>query len=231
MPDRDFLIVTGPGRSGTSAVARVLHESGVGMGEQLAAASEFNRAGYYEEVPVVALNDAIMAALGMEGMERWPERVAVLDAAEPHTAAMHELASNTRARGWKDPRFAVTLEAWLPHLPSPPRVIVCLRSPEAFIHSVISIFGLSPRPALEAWWANHLRRALDVVRDYGLAATSVVYEDLIERPEATVAALASFVGAPLDARYVEPALRQFDQQVPARHVPLYEEVRALAYRT
>ncbi len=227
MPNQPFLIVTGPGRSGTSAVARILHESGLRMGTQLAPPSEYNRVGFYEDLAVVELNDAILADCGMVRLERWPEREEVLQAAARRRDAMIALAE-TGVDGWKDPRFCLTLEAWLPHLPSPPRVVLCLRSPEAFVHSVVSIFGLQSRELLERWWANHLRRALDVIADYALPATSVVYEDLVAQPEATVARLASFVGHSLDPRFVEPTLRQFDQAVPERHRALYDEVRSLA---
>lgn len=225
--ERPFLIVTGPGRSGTSAVARILHESGLRMGTQLAPPSEYNRAGFYEDLAVVELNDAVLAQCGMARLERWPARHEVLRAAARQREAMAALAA-TGVRGWKDPRFCLTLEAWLPHLPSTPRVVLCLRSPEAFVHSVVSIFGLQSRELLERWWANHLRRALEVIEDYALPATSVVYDELVGQPEATVARLASFVGHPLDPRFVEPALRQFDQPVPERHRALYEKVRALA---
>ncbi|MGB2694972.1 MAG: sulfotransferase, partial [Dehalococcoidia bacterium] len=224
---RSLIVVTGPGRSGTSAVARVLHESGLRMGTEFSPPSEYNPVGFYEDMPVRELNEQIMADCGMDGLDRWPEREDVRRAAEPYASAMAALAA-TGVDGWKDPRFCITLEAWLPHLAASPCVVVCLRSPEAFIHSVVSIFGLRPRDTLERWWANHLRRALDVVREYHLPATSVVYEDLVARPEATVDRLASFVGQPLDARFIEPALRQFDQPVPERHRSLYEEVRALS---
>ena len=223
-----FIIVTGPGRSGTSAVARVLHESGVSMGDHLGPPSEFNPAGFYEELPVCELNDQIMADCGMEGQELWPSRSTVRSAAIPYHRPMDELVATSSAGGWKDPRFCLTLEPWLPHLPARPKVVVCLRSPEAFIHSVISIFGLSRREVLEGWWTNHLRRALDVIGDHALEATSVVYEELVEQPAATVAALSSFVGHELDPRFVEPALRRFVEDVPERHAALYEEVRALA---
>ncbi|MDZ4278723.1 MAG: sulfotransferase, partial [Dehalococcoidia bacterium] len=159
-------------------------------------------------------------------VEQWPEREEVLRAAAKHHETMARLAAEADG-GWKDPRFALTLEAWLPHLAVPPKVVVCLRSPEAFVRSVTSIFGLYSQESLERWWANHLRRTLDVVRDYRLEATSVAYEELVAQPEATVARLSSFVGRPLDARFIEPDLRQFAQPVPERHAALYEEVRGL----
>jgi hypothetical protein len=205
----------------------VLHESGVTMGRDFGPASEFNPLGFYEELPVRELNEQILADCGMQGIERWSERATVLAAAAAYREPMVRLIA-AAVDGWKDPRFCLTLEAWLPHLPSPPRVVVCLRSPEAIVHSVVSIFGLISREILEQWWVNHLRRILDVVGDYRLEATCVVYEDLVLRPEATVKRLSSFIDRPLDARFVEPSLQQFAQGVPERHMALYQEVRALS---
>ena len=135
---------------------------------------------------------------------------------------------SSSADGWKDPRFCFTLETWLPHFRTPPRVVVCLRSPEAFVHSTVNSYGLLPREKLEPWWANHYRRILDVIRSYALEATCVVYEELVRQPEDTAAGLSSFVGRSLDTSYLEPALQHFAYQVPRRHAELYEEVKALS---
>jgi hypothetical protein len=163
----------------------------------------------------------------MDGIDVWPSRETVLSAALPYRAEMTQLAATTAAAGWKDPRFSLTLEAWLPHLPSRPRVVLCLRSPEAFVQSSISIYGLARRDELEAWWANHLRRALDLIREHALEATTVAYEDLVTQPDAAVRKLAAFVHHDLDPSYVEPSLRQFDAPVPEHHKALYGEVRTL----
>ena len=223
------LIVTGPGRSGTSAVARVLHESGFPMGDALAPASRHNERGFYEDTAVVELNERIFDDCGMAGMQRWPSRGEVLDTAARYRDEMRRLVAVTAARGWKDPRFCLTLEAWLPHFASPPRVVVCLRSPEAFVQSAVRAYGVVPREPLEDWWAGHLRRALDTIAAHRLDATCVVYNDLIARPRDAVRALSRFVAHPLDARYVEPDLRHHAQRVPPHHRPLYDEVRALAW--
>ncbi len=228
--DDRFIIVTGPGRSGTSAVSRVLHESGVAMGEQFDPPSAHNQRGFFEELPVCDLNQRIMAGCNMQGLTLWPSRSDVLTAAAAYRDEIETLVSSSSAHGWKDPRFCITLEAWLPHFSTPPKVVVCLRSPEAFIHSVVSIFGLSPLDELERWWANHLRRILSLIQDFRLEATCVVYEDLITKPNETIAELSSFVGKPLDANYVEPDLRQFSQAVPPRHAALFAEVRSLRTR-
>ena len=223
---RPFIIVTGLGRSGTSAVARVLHESGVLLGEHFRDPTEENITGFYEELPVCDLNDEIMAESGIAGLRRYPWRSTVLAVAKRFQKEMAALA-NTDAAGWKDPRFSVMLEPWLPYLPGPPKLIVCLRSSEAFLHSVAQIFGLIDRDLAERWWARELRRLLDVIRDYEIEAMCVEYDDLIQQPEETVAKISAFVGHSLDASYVEPKLRHFAYHIPHRLAPIYNEVRAL----
>ena len=223
---RPFIIVTGLGRSGTSAVARVLHESGLSMGEHFREPTEENETGFYEELPVCDLNDEIMAECGIAGLRRYPMRTTVLAVAGRFREQMRALAQ-TDVAGWKDPRLSVTLEAWLPHLPGPPKVIICLRSPEAFLHSVSQIFGLVDRDLVERRWSRELSRLLDVLRDYELDATCVEYDNLVTQPEQTVAEISKFVGHPLDASFVVPNLRHFAYHIPQRLAPLYDRVRAL----
>lgn len=231
--DRPFVIVTGPGRSGTSAVARVLHESGLRMGQRFVEPSEVNPDGFYEDWDVLLLNEQLMRDAGMLQRwqpERWPRRATMLAAARRYRGDMTALVAQA-GDGWKDPRFSITLEAWLPLLPSKPKVIVCLRSPEAFAESVVRVYGLVDRAAAERQWARHYRRLLDVIRGYGLEATCLEYDALVERPEETVAALSAFVGRPLRAEYIDPPLRRHVRPVPERYRRLYERVRALALRS
>ena len=227
--DKSFIIVTGVGRSGTSAVARVLHESGLPMGHELEGPSPFNPAGLYEDSDVWRLNQSLVAELGMWDPRhpgRWPRRSTVLAVAKGYQAAMRELAANALA-GWKDPRFAVTLEAWLPHLPCRPKLVVCLRSPRPYADSVIRVFGLVERKAAERLWVKHYRRILDVIRDYKLEAACVEYDVLVERPREETATLAEFVGHPLQWQYVSSPLQHFKGSVPTQYARLYAEVRAL----
>ena len=224
-----FIIVTGTGRSGTSAIARVLHESGVLLGSTFDPPSEQNRAGFYEDIEVRAVNFGIVTELGLSDIgrvRRWPWRSAMLAVAERHEREMQTLAAGG-AGGWKDPMFCVTLEAWLPHLPIRPKIVVCLRSSEAFLHSVTQIYGLVRRDYVEGLWANELRRLLAVVRDYRLDAICIEYDDLVLSPKEAVARLSSFIGRPLDAAYIEPTLRHHEYPIPNRHTALYARVRSL----
>jgi hypothetical protein len=224
-----FIIVTGAGRSGTSAVARVLHESGVRMGNSLAPPTEANREGFYEDLDVVDVNERLLADIGMSDPwrpERWASRTDVLSAAKPYHPEMRALA-RTGVDGWKDPRFAITLEAWLPALTSPPKVVVCLRSPQAYAGSVTAIYGLvKPERAMREW-SRHYRRLLAVIRAHKLKATCVEYDALIEQPGDVIESLARFVGRPLDTNYVVPALRRQHAPVPLQHRALHARVARL----
>jgi hypothetical protein len=226
---RPFLIVTGAGRSGTSAVARVLHESGVRMGDHQGIASRINPVGFYEDVDVRNLNDQLLEHVGLADTsrpQRWPSRARVVAAARGRRDEMAALAARA-ADGWKDPRFSITLEAWLPLLPSRPKVIVCLRSPEAYAESAVQVYGLIEPAAAMRQWARHYHRLLTLIEAHGLEAACVEYDLLVDNPSETVDGLAAFVGRPLRAAYVEASLRRERGGVPGRYRRLYERVRTL----
>ena len=60
-----MFIVAGSGRSGTSAVTRMLHEAGLTAGHDLIEADDSNAEGYFEERAVVQMNDAILRESGL----------------------------------------------------------------------------------------------------------------------------------------------------------------------
>ena len=250
MEEKRTIIVTGAGRSGTSAVARVLHESGVSMGCDLAGPDESNSTGYYEEIPVIRVNDHILSAASPDRdlalhpdrpqagrrieasfSQAAPSRSEVLAAAQPQEAEIGRLAAGLPGvGGWKDPRFCWTLEAWLPHLPSKPRLIVCLRSPEDGARSTMRYFGLvddAARESVYQLWADQYERLLEFVADFRLEATCVEYPALIEDPEPSVERLSAFVGRPLRSQYVNPSLRNHATDVPERFTGLYARVLEL----
>lgn len=224
-----FFIVTGAGRSGTSAVARVLHESGVSMGRSMAEPSEANPEGFYEDLDVVQLNEQILTDIGMNDpwrSERWPSRRTVAEAGARHREDMVRLA-RSGVSGWKDPRFSITLESWLPALFEKPRIIVCLRSPQEYADSSTRIYGLVTTGRAKREWARHYRRLLAIIRRHDLPATCVEFDELIEEPANAVDRLSRFVDYPLNSVYVEPRLRREIAPIPERYRELYDQVAAL----
>src|SRR5262249_1740037 len=58
------IVVLGMHRSGTSALAGMLHHLGVALGDELMPATADNPRGYWEHRDIVAINDRLMTELG-----------------------------------------------------------------------------------------------------------------------------------------------------------------------
>ena len=229
-----MLIIAGSGRSGTSAVAKLLHLSGVSVGRDLIDPDESNADGYFEERAVVEVNDAILRSAGLVEWFTTATRARIIDAARPHAEAMRVLVAEATP-AWKDPRFSWTLEAWLPLFREPPRLVVCLRSPDEVAASTLRYYGADgaePRQAVRHVWRAQYERLLDVIDDYRLDATCIEYAAMHGAAgEDEVRRLAAFVGRELDASGVRRALRHHQAPVDAGLAGLYERVRTLAART
>jgi len=224
-----MLIVCGSGRSGTSAVARMLHCSGISVGHDLIEADEHNAEGYFEERKVVLINDAILRAVEMHRWFVTASRAEIIAAAQQYRSYMDEAVIEATA-AWKDPRFCWTLEPWLEVLPERPRVVVCLRSPAEVVASTMRYYGLDedePRRAVEHTWRGEYERLLEIIDEYGLDAISVEFGALYAEPEAEAATLSRFVGRPLDASLVRRDLRHHAMEIQPDLAELYARVAAL----
>lgn len=227
-----MILITGCGRSGTSAVARLVHESGMAVGRDLIEADAGNAEGYYEERPLIAINERILAAAGLHEPYAVATREEVIAAAAPLREEMSALAADATP-AWKDPRFCWTLEPWLGVVPEPPRVVVCLRSPSEVVASTLRYFGQvgeEPARAVEHTWASEYERLLEVIDAYRLDAISIEFEELHRDPRAAVKGLERFLDRSLDVRGVRADLRHHTAPIPARLEGLYRRVRSLSTR-
>jgi hypothetical protein len=226
-------IVCGSGRSGTSAVAQLLHRAGISVGHDLVEADEHNTEGYFEERQVIKINQAILHAAGLGPPFTFATREQVIAAAGEYKNYMVEQAA-IATPAWKDPRFCWTLEAWLPLFGEPPRVIVCLRSPAEVAASTMQYFGQvgdEARDAVYHVWRVQYERLLEVVAGHHLAAWSIEFEELLRAPGEIAAKLSSFVETELDPSTLRTDLRHHSVSVPAELAALYERVRALGQRS
>ncbi|MBI5285271.1 MAG: sulfotransferase [Chloroflexi bacterium] len=224
-----MILICGSGRSGTSAVARLLHEAGISMGNDLIEPDEFNAEGYFEERGVVRMNDALLNDVKLHTWFATASRQDILAAARARGDGMRELAAQATP-AWKDPRFSWTLEAWMEVLPEKPRVIVCLRSPAEVVASTLRYYGLSgdePTRAVEHTWRAQYERLLDVIAEYGLEAIGIEYGALFDDPAAAIAPLERFVGRKLDAGGVRRDLRHHKSAVSGELRAVYDRVAAL----
>lgn len=141
------LLITGFHRSGTSAVARVLHRAGLDLGDDLLGAEPSNPHGHYEDVTVIAAHDAALAAHDLTWKDAAPCPL-------PSTTLRSDIAAFVSSRshsalwGVKDPRMCLFLGEWLAAIPHA-RVLVVARRPGAAIASL---------------HRRHVRRSVDTRR-------------------------------------------------------------------
>lgn len=206
-PGRTVCIVGFP-RSGTSLVARLCNMLGVEFGAEsdlLPRSYGDNPRGYWELRWVNDLNDELLERLGsawwkpLYAEEGWESRPELADLAARAQAELDRTFAGAPLWGWKDPRTALTLPFWKQRLPGV-EYVLCVRNPADAIASL----QRRPEPTLsiEEWgrlWLEYLGRALREMA--GRPLHVVFYEDLFERSEETLSALAAFLR--LELRDVE----------------------------
>jgi hypothetical protein len=224
-----LIIISGSGRSGTSAVARMIHESGLSVGRDLIEADESNAEGYFEERAVIELNDRILRDAGMDAWFAVASREQLLAVGRAYGDEMRALAADATP-AWKDPRFCWTLEAWMEVLPSRPRLVVCLRSPAEVVASTLRYYGQVSREArrhVEHRWQSEYNRLLEIIDEFALEAITVEFGDLYRRPKHVAAKLSAFTCREVLPSGVRSDLRHHRARIPDRLRETYMRVRAL----
>ncbi len=235
------VVVLGMHRSGTSAVAAALQAGGIDFGAEQLPAQADNPGGYHEALPLLEVDEALLAARG----SRWDAPgldldSAALDALTPYREAarmaLARAVAGANLWGLKEPRMARLLPFWKPLIEAAATrvtVVVVVRHPEAVAASLARRDGME-RPQALALWLDHM---LAIERDtIDLARVIVVYEDLVRDPQATLAAVvaaleASGVNGPRAAAAVHGAWRHHGDgpvaPVPGALDPVYETWRCL----
>jgi hypothetical protein len=153
------IVVLGMHRSGTSCVARALHEGGMYLGDKLMnqVASD-NLEGHWEAWNAVQINDDILTASGAQ----WHRLPLDLTLAPPEgidqriEQFLEELAVQP-VHGFKDPRTLITFPVWEPHL-SDARIVACLRHPYNVATSLARrVIDWRWEQGLELWMEYNLR--------------------------------------------------------------------------
>lgn len=127
-----MILVVGPGRCGTSSVARILHENGVSMGHLMNRADRYNPAGYYEDMELLEVNRAFFRGKINEDTFVFMVRNILDNRYEPW--------------GLKDTRLCHLLPFYLPLLANP-RFIRCRRPKEDIIKSMMRSLSWSEEKA------------------------------------------------------------------------------------
>ena len=143
-------------------------------------ADRWNPDGYFERQDLIDVNRALVrGSLGPLAYLRLPGPSTVLRRARRFGTTLRELGD--LCDGWvvKEPRFCLTLSAWLAHGVTVSRLLVCLREPQAVAES------LWRRNRLPRWrglslWEEHCRRLLDSARDAAIPIRFLAYRQVLD---------------------------------------------------
>lgn len=182
------ILVSGMHRSGSSLVASILQSLGVNLGpdEEMVPADASNEAGYFENAPAVAVNDAFLAKndLSWRILPAIETRTSLVGV-DAYVESIGDVAANLdENRPWclKDPRFSFLLPYWRTAA-KPVSAIICLRRPDAVALSLKMRNDLSIGYGA-ALWELYTVAAMRNTRHMTRAV--VVYEELLAKPKQTI---------------------------------------------
>ncbi len=239
-------------RAGTSAVACGLQALGIDLGEALMSPdARMNARGFFEDLDIVELDDALLAAQGAD----WKSSALLdrVDWDDPAHAASRDAAARLLERklaptgqfAFKDPRVPRLLPFWqrvFADLRVDDAYVIAVRHPQAVIDSLVARDHLDVRRG--GWlWLTHLVTALHCTQDRPRVV--VDYDRLLEVPARELARIARALGVPdavVEGADVTAYTRDFlttdlrhatyaaDDAGAAGAIPLVADAHALAQR-
>lgn len=198
----NLVFVTGMHRSGTSVAARAVQACGFAMGDNLMPGSRDNPKGFFEDLELVAINDALMAHVGVA----WnTAKKPVFETQQPLIDRMSAFLDKVTTWGTgvalKDPRFCITYPVWTNHIkttyPSLKVSIVgSVRNPLETLQSVMLRDGMS-RQATVDLWKLYNNGMLDFMTMFDYRYMTI-YEKFLREPKTGLISLNNFLRGDLD---------------------------------
>jgi hypothetical protein len=199
---RDVIFVVGMGRSGSSALTRVLSLCGAALPFRMLPADVANPRGYWEPRDAVDLNNRFLARYGSS----WYDEAVELDVAgEPHgfiDEIAHLFAEGFERHGpivVKEPRISALLPHWRAGAAKAglrATAVHVFRRPDEVAASLARRDGLSVRQSYALWLKYNLLAERDA---RGLPRAFVTYADLMADWRRVVELCAQRLGVALDA--------------------------------
>jgi hypothetical protein len=206
--------------SGTSVVAACVRLLGVDFGSEFIPATADHPKGYWESPRFLAINEQILATLGLSWHSlRLPTRAHLTaPSLEPIKQAAVRCIAQTFGRsspwGFKDPRTGRLLPFWqgvFRAVGCRDAYVIVLRHPSSVARTLARRDGFSPEKSL-VLWAEHVLATLVYTR--GRPRVVVDYDALLDGPRDQVARVARSLGLSLPdridaslAEYVDRSLR------------------------
>ncbi|NQV07038.1 hypothetical protein HQ535_10835 [bacterium] len=204
----ELILVTGMHRTGSSAITRVINILGADIGPvgDLMAAKPDNPTGFWENQPIVQLNDDLISQLGgrwddppVVSSDDWPERVRFRSARSRAERILQAFDADVAVV--KDPRLSLVLPFWR-SLAVVRRTVVCTRSPIAVSNSLFRRDGMEPDRGAELFSKYQVAAWLD-----GVDPLVVAYEDLLRDPVGETKRIAQGLSLPPPSARILSAVR------------------------
>lgn len=241
-------LILGCGRSGTSMVTGTLRNAGYYMGGKLYRPRSANPKGFFESLPINAINERLLAPVAPSRSrnpflriwrasfpsERWLARVPVGTPIEAPARLVRRIARHV-AQGpfaFKDPRFCYTLPAWRPHLPDGTAFLCIFREPGRTVTSILKeCRNLYPDIRLDhadafGIWTDMYQHVLETHRHDG-DWLFVHYDQVLDGT--ALPRIEQHLGARVDRDFAEPALKRATLiEPPPEAARVYSELCTLA---
>ena len=218
-----IVIICGMHRSGTSALAGMLHANKICMGDErkkdfYPPPMKENPKGFYENVRFRRVNDAILKRVGysVKSFDSYIPEVPICSDVKIR-GKMKELITEFDSTnvnwGWKDPRTSLTLLTWVDVLKTmdfyrKAKAIFIVRDPDEIAESMLArgnkekVEGQFKSLALQ-----YMFRAVVCLSDTGMPFTPIAFGTLIRHPEDVAENLSSFLGAEItDTSFIDPEI-------------------------
>lgn len=209
-------------RGGTSAATRGLAALGVALGGRLMPPHAINEKGFFEDLDIYELDEALLATLG----ETWhgflpipPERFlesAVQSMREKALVLLREKLASAPIFGIKDPRLPRLLPFWLAvarEAKADVSALIVSRHPQAVAASLQEVAGFQKEKS-HLLWLQAMLAAEAGTRD--MRRVVVDYDALLSDPATQLSRVATRLGLEADAAalaayaaFLDPRLRHF----------------------
>jgi hypothetical protein len=120
-------------------MGQLFYAAGVDMGDPATffPADRWNPDGYYEQSDVIAVNKALLhGPYGKFAYFFLPSTRTIMKRARKHAEQLKGIAQKYQGKAIKEPRFCLTLPAWVEHGAEIERLILCLREPIQVAQSI-----------------------------------------------------------------------------------------------